>query len=93
MPRICLRNSRLWFLPLIILSLLLGFAAPAVAQYRKGWHGATEPMNRQEQKNTQQKEAYEKYKLKKEQMNQEREKNGLAPSPIVTFEQWKQGMR
>jgi hypothetical protein len=50
-------------------------------------------MNRQEQKNTQQKEAYEKYKLKKEQMNQEREKNGLAPSPIVTFEQWKQGMR
>lgn len=91
LSRSCLRNSCLWFLPLIILSLLLGFAAPAVAQYKKGARGAT--MNRPEQKNTTQKDAYEKYKLNKEQMNREREKNGLAPSPIVTFEQWQQGMR
>jgi hypothetical protein len=94
MPRICLRDSRLWSLPLIILALLMGFAAPAAAQqsgYHLGWHGAAE--NRQGQKNTHQKEAYEKYKLRKEKMNLEREKNGLAPRPVVTFEEWKQGMR
>jgi hypothetical protein len=96
MPRICLRNSRLWSLPLIILSLLLEFAAPAAAQqpgYHYGWHGAAVPINRQEKKNAHQKEAYEKYKLKKEKMNLEREKNGLAPRPIATFEEWKNGMR
>jgi hypothetical protein len=93
MPRICLRDSYLWLLPLIILSLLLGYAAPAAAQYKKGWHGPSIMKDQQEQENTQQKEAYEKYKLKKEQMNQERQKNGLEPKPIVPFEEWKKGMR
>jgi hypothetical protein len=95
MPRIRLRDSRLWSLPLLILALLLQFAAAAAAQqpgYHYGWHGAP-AMNRQEQKNTSQKEAYDKYKLKKEQANLEREKKGLEPRPIVTFEEWKQGMR
>ena len=91
--RSCLRNSRLWFLPLIILSLLLGFAAPAAAQYQKGKRGATKPINSHEQKDTHQKEAYANYKLKKEQMNLERQKNGLEPKPIATFEEWKKGVR
>jgi hypothetical protein len=92
MPRICLRDSYLWFLPLIILSLLLEFAAPAAAQYKKGWHGPT-AINKQEQENTSKKEAYDKYRLKKEQVNLERKKNGLEPRPIATFEEWKQGKR
>jgi hypothetical protein len=93
MPRICLRDSRLWSLPLLILALLLQFAAPAAAQYHQGWHRNPDSKEYQEQNYTSQKEAYEKYKLKKEQMNLEREKKGLEPRPIATFEEWKRGIR
>jgi hypothetical protein len=97
MARICLRDSRLWFLPAIILSLLLEFAAPGAAQQREpgyhwGWH-ETPKTDRQEQKETRQREAYDNYKLKVEKMNLGRVKNGLEPRPIVTFEEWKKGMR
>jgi hypothetical protein len=96
MPRICLRYSHLWFLPLIILSLLLEFATPAAAQmhgYRYGGQKSGLTQKSQEQENTSQQEAYEKYKLKKEKTNLKRQKNGLEPRPIATFEEWKQGKR
>jgi hypothetical protein len=96
LPRTCLRDSLLWFLPLIILSLLLEFAAPAAAQmhgYRYGGEKSGLTQKSQEQENTSQKEAYDKYRLKMEQANLERKKNGLEPRPIATFEEWKQGKR
>ncbi len=92
MARNCLKDSYLWLLPLLILSLLPEFAAPAAAQYKQGWHGPT-AINKQEQENTSQKEAYDKYRLKMVQVNLERKKNGLEPRPIATFEEWKQGKR
>jgi hypothetical protein len=96
LPRTCLRDSLLWFLPLIILSLLLEFAPPAAAQmhgYRYGGEKSGLTQKSQEPENTSQKEAYDKYRLKREQVNLERKKNGLEPRPIVTFEEWKQGKR
>jgi hypothetical protein len=57
--------------------------------YHWGWHDLLKT-NRQEQKETRQKETYNNYKLKKEKMNLERVKNGLEPRPIATFEEWKQ---
>ena len=96
LPRISLKDSYLWFLPLIILSLLLGFAAPTAAQmhgYRYGTKKSGLTQDSPEQKNASQQEAYDKYKLKKEQMNLERKKNGLEPKPIATFEEWQKGVR
>ncbi len=96
MPRICFRYSHLWFLPLIILSLLLEFAMPAAAQmhgYRYGGEKSGLTQKSQGQENTSQKEAYDKYRLKMEQGNLERKKYGLEPRPIATFEEWKQGKR
>jgi hypothetical protein len=96
LPRISLKGSYLWFLPLIILSLLLGFAAPTAAQmhgYRYGGKKSGLTQDSPEQKNTSQQEAYDKYKVNKEKMNLERQKNGLEPKPVATFEEWKQGKR
>jgi hypothetical protein len=91
MLRIWMKYSWLWFLPLIILALLLEFAAPAAAQmhgYRYGGEksGLT-------QKSQEHQKAYDKYRLKMEQANLERKKDGLEPRPIATFEEWKQGKR
>jgi hypothetical protein len=95
-PRISLKGSYVWFLPLIILSLLLTFAAPAAAQMH-GWRYGTKKsgltQDSPEQKNTSQQKAYDNYKANKEKMNLERQKNGLEPKPVATFEEWKQGKR
>jgi hypothetical protein len=96
LPRISMKDSYVWFLPLIILSLLLGFAAPAAAQMH-GWRYGSKKsgltQDSPEQKNTSQQKAYDNYKLKKEKMNLERQKNGLEPKPVATFEEWQKGVR
>lgn len=39
-------------------------------------------------KNTEQKEAYDKYKLEMEKLNIERQKAKMEPLPIKTFDEW-----
>jgi hypothetical protein len=44
-------------------------------------------------KNTEQKQAYDNYKMEMEKMNLEREKNHLEPRQIATFDEWNNGKR
>lgn len=40
-----------------------------------------------------QKEAYGKYRTDMEKLNLEREKSGLKPNPILTYEEWSTGKK
>ncbi len=40
-----------------------------------------------------QKEAYGKYRTDMEKLNLEREKAGLKPNPILTYEEWSEGKK
>lgn len=40
-----------------------------------------------------QKEAYATYRTEMERLNLEREKSGLKPAPILTYEEWNRGKK